>query len=235
MIGYIYAIRNTINGKLYIGSTIDPQERHRRHWVELEKHDHDNEHLQNAWDKYGKDAFVFEIVKEEEFQNREELYSIEEKMLQGITKDTHYNVSKIAMGPPVRYGKDHHNFGKKWSQETNSKKGKAKWGIENPRFGKIVSEETRNRMSLAHKGKSNGSPSELTRKMISLSKTGKMMRADHPNSKPIIQLSLDGVFIKEYPCASEAQRQLGLPTVANICSCACGKLKTSAGFRWQYK
>lgn len=52
-------------------------------------------------------------------------------------------------------------------------------------------------------------------------------------SKPILQFSLDGDFIKEYPSVAEAARQLGVS--ATSISHAChGKVKQSHGFKWTY-
>lgn len=57
----------------------------------------------------------------------------------------------------------------------------------------------------------------------------------HPNSKPIIQLSLDGQFIKEWPNAPEVKRSLGIGSSGNIASCAQGRLKTAYGYKWAFK
>lgn len=54
------------------------------------------------------------------------------------------------------------------------------------------------------------------------------------SSKPILQLTLDGKFIKEYPSIKEAERQTDINN-ACICLCCNGKLKTAGGFRWEYK
>ena len=55
----IYAIENTINNKVYIGSSVDTGDRIRRHKQALRIGRHHNAHLQNAWDKYGEENFTF--------------------------------------------------------------------------------------------------------------------------------------------------------------------------------
>ena len=50
-------------------------------------------------------------------------------------------------------------------------------------------------------------------------------------SIPILQFTKDGEFIKEWPSAREAGRQLGIPS---ICACLKGHYKTSGGFVWRY-
>jgi group I intron endonuclease len=62
----IYKITNKVNGKFYIGSSYDIEER----WVVHKQYLHGNYHvnpkLQHAWNKYGEDNFVFEILEEVE-------------------------------------------------------------------------------------------------------------------------------------------------------------------------
>ena len=61
----IYRIRNTKNGKFYIGSSDDIARRWKEgHMSKLGRGIHENPHLQNAWNKYGRDAFAMEVVRE---------------------------------------------------------------------------------------------------------------------------------------------------------------------------
>lgn len=60
----IYKIVNLINNKVYVGQTKEKFQR--RFWLhrwQLRKRKHDNKHLQNAWNKYGEDNFIFEIIE----------------------------------------------------------------------------------------------------------------------------------------------------------------------------
>jgi group I intron endonuclease len=59
----IYGIRNLLNGKSYVGSAIDLYNRWSVHRTRLKQGNHHNKHLQNAWNKYGEDAFVFEVLE----------------------------------------------------------------------------------------------------------------------------------------------------------------------------
>ena len=52
-------------------------------------------------------------------------------------------------------------------------------------------------------------------------------------SIPIIQFSKSGEFIKEWPSAHEAERQLGIAH-SHICGCLKGRLKSSGGYVWRY-
>ena len=60
-------------------------------------------------------------------------------------------------------------------------------------------------------------------------------RINHPKrSKPVIQYSLDGELVKEYPSASEVERQLGIRQ-QSISRCCLGQRSTCHGYIWRYK
>lgn len=53
-------------------------------------------------------------------------------------------------------------------------------------------------------------------------------------SKPVLQYTKDGEFIKEYPSIAEAERQTGIPN-QSISHCCCGRYKTIYGYVWKHK
>lgn len=59
----IYCIINIKNNKCYIGSTKYISSRLWKHRSLLRNKKHDNQHLQNAWNKYGEDNFDYYIVE----------------------------------------------------------------------------------------------------------------------------------------------------------------------------
>lgn len=60
----VYCIRNSTNGKRYVGSTTNLEWRWALHRRQLKKGSHHSTHLQRAWGKYGPEAFEFEILEE---------------------------------------------------------------------------------------------------------------------------------------------------------------------------
>lgn len=59
----VYQIRNLANGKRYIGSTAKSfSHRWSKHRRDLQRGKHHSPAIQRAWDKYGENAFAFEIV-----------------------------------------------------------------------------------------------------------------------------------------------------------------------------
>jgi group I intron endonuclease len=60
----IYRILNLIDEKIYIGSSVDINSREYKHFWMLDKNVHDNQHLQNSYNKMGKINFQFKIIEE---------------------------------------------------------------------------------------------------------------------------------------------------------------------------
>ena len=87
----VYEIRNTINGKRYVGSAVNLPNRKRRHWRDLRKTCHHNRYLQRSWNKCGESAFEFEVL---EYWEPEFLVSFEQWWLNMLQPE--YNICKVA-------------------------------------------------------------------------------------------------------------------------------------------
>jgi len=72
----IYIIKNKINGRIYIGRSTDIKGRWKEHKNALKQNKHSNKELQNDWNVYGKDNFIFKIIEECSYEDRtyRELY-----------------------------------------------------------------------------------------------------------------------------------------------------------------
>ncbi len=129
----VYAIVNKTNGKRYIGSSSDIQERWKRHVRLLDTGKHHSVHLQRAWDKYRKNCFDFIVLR---YCSSDELIRQEQAFLDFYRPE--YNVSPTA-------GR---TAGVVRSEEYIEKQRKSQ-------SGKVLSEETRRKISEGMKGKKN--------------------------------------------------------------------------------
>lgn len=60
----IYQVKNTVNGKMFLGSSLNLEGPLNRHRFMLKIGSHTNKALQNDWNQLGADAFAFEILEE---------------------------------------------------------------------------------------------------------------------------------------------------------------------------
>ena|SRR5262245_37055480 len=84
----VYQIRNIVNDKVLIGSTLDLPGILNRHKFQLKEGKHPNHALQAEWNEFGAESFAFEILDEitpkEGRDHREELTFLEELWLDKI-------------------------------------------------------------------------------------------------------------------------------------------------------
>lgn len=94
----IYRIRNVATEKCYIGSSKNIRSRELEHWRMLKKNIHHSRALQNVYNKYGRNSFVFEILEEVDTAN---LIAREQHYLD--TMKPAYNIRKTAAPQRVNY------------------------------------------------------------------------------------------------------------------------------------
>lgn len=96
IISGIYKIVNTKNGKMYIGSSKNIKRRWGIHKSSLKNNRHHSVHLQRAWNKYGKESFVYEVIKEMSNASETELFNEETNYITTLKPD--YNVGCVGGG-----------------------------------------------------------------------------------------------------------------------------------------
>jgi group I intron endonuclease len=119
----IYCIENLVNGKKYIGQSCHVYRRWVEHRGKLRRNEYKNYPIQNAWNKYGEENFIFYLVeecKQEDCDNREIFYIRE--MHSHIDSDG-YNIGLGGEGGYMRgrFGELHHRYGVSLSEETKKK------------------------------------------------------------------------------------------------------------------
>lgn len=153
----VYQIRNIINDKLYIGSSKNLLKRKNEgHFKRLEKNTHRNEHLQSAYNTYGKENFVFEVI---EFCSLEQLLNSEQywiDKLNVLNRNHGYNIKPYTTSGKLteesRRKISLKAKGRIVSETTRRKIGLLKICNKN-NLGKHLSKETRNKMSIAQKNR----------------------------------------------------------------------------------
>jgi len=144
----IYKITNLVNGKFYIGSSVNVKNRFSTHISELNSNTHGNIHLQRAWNKYGQDNFKFELI--EIVEDNKLLLEREQFFLD--TFEPSYNICKNASN----------HLGLKYSDESRKKISEnhadvsgvnnPMYGLKgelSPNYGKNHKEETKQKIKLA--------------------------------------------------------------------------------------
>lgn len=179
----IYKITNKTTNKFYIGSSNNVHHRwNYGHRGNLNKGIHSNLKLQNAWNKYGEDNFIFTIL---EICPIEKLLKIEQKYLNKyVGLKACYNISKDSTAP-MRGRKLSANHKKKFCYSSLGKRrskmhckhlSEALQGniitkevrekISKKLMGHVQSEETKRKKSLAWRGKTNNPTKHLNENLV---------------------------------------------------------------------
>lgn len=149
----VYLISNNVNGKCYVGSSIHLTQRRKEHFSRLMHNKHENAHLQNAYNKYGREAFEFEILETLSIDDniKENLLRREQFWIDNLKPE--YNILLVA-GSNLGY---HH------TEETKLKISKSTTGVKKSKEhaqhiregqkGRILTEEHKQKLSKAAKNR----------------------------------------------------------------------------------
>lgn len=196
----VYEIRCLVNGKSYIGSSKNLIGRRAEHFRLLRKKQHPNIHLQRAWNKYGKDAFIFVVLeycsekgllkREQNFMDKMDVYKCGFNLRPKAASNFGWKQSEEQKKNNSRRHK-----GQKFSEESKKRISKALKGRKfskehrknlseaakkrpngNNRKGVKLSEEIKKKISESEKGKV---ISEETRAKMSKARKGKKLSEEH--------------------------------------------------------
>lgn len=223
----IYRIINLINGKIYIGRSVNLKSRKSKHKTSIT-----NTIISRAIQKYGHENFKFEVIEYCECDSlieREQyylnLFNPYDENGYNLLKDSSYGGwSGMVHTPEARLKM---SKGKKGITPWN----KGKKGVQE------CSDETRKLMSENRKGNGNGfygkSHSEETRnKLREIARDRDM---SHCNKKVIQLDKITGEIIKIWDSISDAAEQvLGDKKNSRISAVCRGRAKSAGGFRWLY-
>lgn len=220
--GIIYKVTNLINQKIYIGQTAKGLEE-RRYMHEYEsKKEKTTKIFHKAIKKYGKENFSWEII--DTALSKEELIQKEIDWIRrcntyiGFDNHNGYNMTTGGEGG----GYAHTEETKKLLSEMK----KGIFGVDHPMYGRHHTDDTKDKMRNAHKGIKK---TIQHRENMSKGRIGIIA-----NSKSVVQLSSDGVYIATFSSAKEAKDALHVKDASCITRCCKGERKTAYGFKWMY-
>lgn len=219
----VYKITNTANDKFYIGSSKYLSARKGKHFASLAQGNHGNSKLQAAYNKYGHDQFVFEVI--EEVEKEEQLIVREQFYIDTLKPE--YNIRLQAEN---NYGIHRTPEQKKRLSEfwTGKKKG-------------IRSEQHKRRLGEALKGKNKGrvKPIGFKEHLSSIRKGNLNPAFGRPSAKRKRILQLDSItneVVGEHLSVVGAVVSLGYkPHYGSISDCLKGRREVALGFKWRYK
>ena len=90
----VYMIRLLVDGRFYVGSSIDVKKRFIRHKKDLRRGGHHCAHLQRAWNKYGESNFEFAFICGIE---KDRLLRVEQYLIDSLKPE--FNSSPCARSP----------------------------------------------------------------------------------------------------------------------------------------
>lgn len=149
LIAGVYRIRNTVNGKVYVGSSINIVKRLLDHKNDLKRQEN-TPYFQNAWNKYGSENFSFEVIRELHFKDqdieflKQHLLANEQIYLdlyESYKRENGYNICPIAGS----------SLGAKQTEEHRQKNREVNSGSKNPMYGKHHTEESKQKNREAQK------------------------------------------------------------------------------------
>jgi len=198
----IYQIRNSISNKLYIGSAAGRDGfigRWRLHKYQLNKECHHSIVLQRAWNKYGADAFVFEVLL---YCDPGGCLTYEQFALDCYQPE--YNICKVAGS----------SLGVKRRQESIEKRLRNmpdQSGVNNPFYQKSHSDDAKNKMSVAKKklyiGEGNPNFGKTTSEEVKHKMRLKLSKLTELDVIGIKQLLFDGKSQTSIACEYNIARQ----------------------------
>lgn len=238
----IYIIQNMINHKVYVGSTVWFKERMNSHFNKLRKKEHDCEHLQRSFNKYGRDNFEFKVI--EYISDIEKLNSREQFWFGFYSVRNHnlcFNSSPTAgSNRGISFSEEQKNVFYRRGNARNSRvvcqldlHGNLLKVFECIQDAAEFVGVNHTGISLACSGKRKSIAGFQWCFYKELNKKRGKKYTKHDNRRIITQLDLNGNIIKRWNSIKDASCGTGNDP-ADLVNCCNKRYKTIGGFQWCY-
>lgn len=205
----IYKITSPSN-KVYIGQTVNINQRRKQYKNISHSSVINQTKLVSSLRKYGWNNHIFEVIHELPKDVSQSTLNEYEVLYYLYYKDLGINMMNIKF--PGSNGNH--------SEETKIKIGNSNRGNISPYLGIPRTSEIKNKIRDAQTGKN----SHMYGKYSYL----------HHNSKKVIQLTVNNEYIKEWICARDVYRELGI-SYKHISSVCKGIRNSAGGYIWKFK
>lgn len=200
------------SNKYYIGQAVNLERRKKEFLTNPLKYNYTSENsaIDRARKKYNDfNKWKYEVLIECTFEDLDQLEIYYINLFNSTNSKIGYNSTKGGSGSKgIAWGSE--------KQKEAIKNRRSYNGNNNPNYGKHHTEETKYKIRKSKLG-------------IKLSEENIIKK-----SKPIIQYTLEGTFIKEWIGATQAMKQLGIDkaSIGRVCK---GKNESAGNFKWSYK
>lgn len=214
MEGIIYRWTNKVNGKKYVGQTVNPRKRYLQHYNGERA---DSQIIDRAILKYGVENFDYTVLLTIHADTREELRGLlDEAEIASIRLEQSYYKTGLGYNMTLG-GLSRGNF--EHTEETKIK-------LSRMKKGRLLSETAKRNIAEGHRG-------------LKLSEQHKasLQKAHKADMKHVRQFTAEGVLIAEYDSIKAAERTTGINR-GGISACINGRQQRTTGrdgisYKWK--
>ena len=204
---YIYKIENQVNGKVYIGKTLDiPERRWKEHLHDCQYEGYKNKPLYRAFAKYGVENFEFSVIEQcsDVDVNEREIYWIEK-------------YGSFKNGYNATLGGDGHHY--------------CDYDLVFALY-----QEGKNIREIADITKYDVSTCRIALDNRGITHQDRVSRGREKIIKVVLQIDVKtNEVICAYPSIKKAYEALGKQHSGHIAAVCNGKRKTAYGYKWKYQ
>lgn len=220
----IYTLTDPITRIIrYVGKSVNAERRYNQHLYDKRHNNYSSRWIRKLQKQKLKPILnIIEICDESIWQEREKYWIAYYKPISKLTNLTNGGdgLSSYNHSDETKLKISQSHKGKKLSEITKNK-------IRNINLGKKCSKETKDKKSKSSKEfYSTPDGKNIAKKLV--------QNMNKATKKPVIQLTLENIFIKEYESMSDVYRELGF-FVSKISLVCNNKRQKAYGFKWKFK